>query len=390
MSTIGIGLIGCGAMGRSLAVRVLQESNQVAVRAIYDPDPRSVKSTLKHLVPDAATENSVADLVARDDIEWVMIASWNSFHAAQTIAAFKAGKNVFCQKPLATNLDDCLAMRTAWKRSGKEFLIGFTLRYSPHYRRLKQLLSDGVVGEILSLEFNETLEFNHGGYIMGDWRRSSQYAGSHLLEKCCHDIDIVNWLVGSRVMRVASFGGLNFFIPENVHHIERLGKDDQGRAAYTQWGGLVNENPFTSQKDIVDNQVIIMEFENRVRASFHLNSNAGIPERRLYICGSEGTVRADVLTGSIEVKKIGFDAVVGNHDTGVSGMHGEGDQVLARELVATMVSKEEVAAGLEEGLAGALVCFAIEAAMQRGQVVHLDSDWQKLDAPELQSGRSSF
>ncbi len=47
------------------------------------------------------------------------------------------------------------------------------------------------------MEFNETLDFNHGGYIMGDWRRLQRYSGTHLLEKCCHDIDLVNWITGS-------------------------------------------------------------------------------------------------------------------------------------------------------------------------------------------------
>jgi len=87
--------------------------------------------------------------------------------------------------------------------TGRLFNIGLTLRYSPHYRKIKQLLESGAVGDIISMEFNETLDFNHGGYIMGNWRRLREYAGTHLLEKCCHDIDLVNWMVGSRARHVS-------------------------------------------------------------------------------------------------------------------------------------------------------------------------------------------
>lgn len=96
------------------------------------------------------------------------------------------------------------------------------------------------------MEFNETLKPDHGGYIMGDWRRRTDLSGGHLLEKTCHDFDLVNWILNSKPKKVASFGGLDFFTPENE---ERL-KD---HPAYDSWPGLVKMNPFTSDKDIIDN-----------------------------------------------------------------------------------------------------------------------------------------
>ena len=97
-------------------------------------------------------------------------------------------------------------MREAWQQSGKQFVIGSNLRYSPHYRKVKSILDSGAIGDIISMEFNETLEFNHGGFISGDWRRFRSDAGTHLLEKACHDVDLANWVVGSRASRVFSFG----------------------------------------------------------------------------------------------------------------------------------------------------------------------------------------
>jgi len=378
MPTVDVGLIGVGSMGRYVAGLVRKKSNQVNYTALHDPNDVSVARSREYLGFTGKICDTSEEVVA-SDCDWIMIASWNCFHAEQSISAFRSGKHVFCQKPLATNLEDCLAMRDAWLESGRQFAIGFTLRYSPHYRRLKALVASGAVGEIVSIDFNETLGFNHGGYIMGDWRRLQQYAGSHVLEKCCHDIDIVNWLTGARVARVASFGGTNFYTPDNAHHIERVGRDEEGREAYRVWRGTIGENPFTSDKDIADNQVVIMEFENGVRAGFHMNSNAGIPERRMYICGTEGTIRSDVISGRIELQRIGFDTSLEDYSSEAMGMHGGGDDVLAGELVSAMLEGTPMSAGIDEGLAAAVTCFAIDEAMASGQVVDLAPLWSHVD-----------
>lgn len=380
-----VGLIGAGAMGRHVADLVCQASEHLEVSHVFDPDPIAIDFCRETFNTDFETCASVEAVLA-SKCDWVMIASMNCDHAQQTIAAFEAGKHVFCQKPLATTFADCLAMRDAWHQSGRQFVIGFTLRYSPHYRAIKALLEAGAIGEVISLEFNETLHFNHGGFIHGDWRRDSALAGSHVLEKCCHDIDIVNWLLESRARKVASFGGTNFFLPHNAHHIDRLGPSRSGQPAYSRVqrsNGRRGENPFTAEKDLLDNQVVILEYESDVRATFHMNSNTAIPERRLYLCGTEGTIRADVLTDTIEVQKIGYGTEVQVINSGTPGMHGGGDPILAQELIELMDGKRTTpAAGIDAGLIAAATCFAIDDAVQDGMVVELERYWQAVDTPD--------
>ena len=84
------------------------------------------------------------------------------------MATFETSKHVFCQKPLGITLEECQAMCNSWKRSGCMFNLGFTLRCSPHYRKIRSLISGGGIDDNISMELNETLDFNHGGYIMGD------------------------------------------------------------------------------------------------------------------------------------------------------------------------------------------------------------------------------
>jgi len=389
MKTLGIGAIGCGGMGRAVLKAVLEQDKRLQVAALYDPDERSVKATIEMAGNDAVVCARYQDVVARPDVDWVMIASWNRDHAEQTIAAFEAGKHVFCQKPLALTLDECVRMKKAGEKSGRQFNIGFTLRYSPHYRKLRELIAAGRIGRIVSMEFNETLHFNHGGYIHGDWRRLREYAGTHLLEKCCHDIDLANWMTGSRPRRVASFGGTDFFTPDNAHHAERVGRrENDGRLAYSGWGGLVDVDPFLSDKDIADNQVAIIEYESGARATFHTNCNAGIPERRMYILGTEGAIRADVIAGTIQLQRIGWESRIEDVSTDSSGGHGGGDEILAKELADSMLNGTPPSVGLIEGMESAIACFAIDQAMDTGTVVEL-ADWWKKAELALGSGRAN-
>ena len=382
MKTVNIGIIGCGGRLRMILNAMTNIGKDLQVAALCDPSTNSIAECKKVINDSPAVYNSAEQLCADDSIDWVMIGSHNALHREHAVAALEAGKDVFCEKPLAITLDDCLAIRDAVERSGKKFIIGFVLRYSLHYKKLKQLIDNGEIGSIISLEFNETLGFNHGGFIHSDWRRLRGQAGTHLLEKCCHDIDLINWLVQSRARRVASFGGLNFFKPENEYHISRLGKDKNGKDAYRTWPSVTGLNPFTCDKDIVDNQVAIIEYENDVRATFHTNGNAGIPERRMYILGTEGAIRADVLTGKIELCRIGHDEHIRDESTTAKGGHGDADKILGPAISRAMLNGEELDTGIEDGITSAATCFAIDEAMDSGKVVDMREWWEKTERPE--------
>jgi hypothetical protein len=97
----------------------------------------------------------------------------------------------------------------------------------------------------------------------------------------------------------------------------------------------------------------------------------------MYICGTEGAIRADVIAGEIEVCRIGFGEKVRKVEAGASGGHGGGDDVLARDLAATMLHGAASKAGLEDGLKSAVTCFAIDDAMAGGRVVDVGPYWQK-------------
>ncbi|CAN5551803.1 Gfo/Idh/MocA family oxidoreductase [soil metagenome] len=376
--SIGIGLIGPGRRLRSVVARLLREGGEgLKVVAAYDPDPISIEETRTEF-GDVRVCGSEAELLGSAEVNWVFIGSFNNRHGAQAVAALRSGKGVFCEKPLATTLGDCVAVRNAVKETGRAFAFGLVLRYSPHYRKLKSLVEEGTIGRIVSFEFNETLNFFHGGYIFGNWRRQKELAGSHMLEKCCHDLDLANWITGSLPVKVASLGGRDVFGPENAHLAEGLARGANGREAYRVWDDNHGVDPFSEGAEINDNQVVILEYANGSRATFHTNCNTALPERRFYLCGTKGTLRGDAITGRIELRRIGHDTEVEYFDTNTDAMpgHAGGDEVMANGLAATLLNGETPLATVEDGVRACVAAFGIDQACETGEMVDLRPLWQ--------------
>lgn len=383
---IGIGLIGSGGRLRGVVKNLIEAGQgRIEARAVFDPNPAAVATTREIFGGGVAVCESEESLFSHPDISWVFVGSMNNLHRRHIEGALNAGKNVFAEKPLATTFEDCLAIRDAVAASGKTFALGLVLRYSRFYQKIREILDSGVLGELISFEFNETLGFNHGGYIFGDWRRSWALSGGHALEKCCHDIDLANWFAGSLPVRIASFGGTNFFVPRNAHLVEDIGPDAKGHPAYRGWEDATPTtnivDPFTGGADIFDNQVAILEYANGVRATFHTNCNAGLPERRMLFLGTKGALRGNLVAGTLELGRIGWDAKAEPVFEKALDGHGGGDQIMAQELCRTLIEGAPPYASVREGLCSAITAFAMDDSARENRIVDLKPRWEKAGIP---------
>jgi predicted dehydrogenase len=377
---VRIGVIGTGYRISAVLRALRQHAPQLRITAVCDPDAATLAAFCRELAPDAMTCASAEMLCARADVDWVFVGSWNCHHPAHTVAAFQAGKHVFCEKPLALSFAEAATMHAAWRNSGCTFAYGLVLRYSPLYRKVHALLAEGSIGKLLSFEFNETLVFNHGGLIHGNWRRHRRFAGTHLLEKCCHDLDLAHWFAGSLPVRVASFGGCSFFRAENAFHAERIGPSPEGKPPFRSLHDPRGISPFNDDKSIVDHQVAILEFANGVRASFHTQCLAAIPERRFYLLGAEGSLRVDACTGRIETRRVGWNEPLIVHEPATGDSHAGGDGLMARELAEILQGRSTPAAGFAEGIRSLTTAFAIDEALDTGTVVDLRARWREVAA----------
>jgi predicted dehydrogenase len=321
------------------------------------------------------------------DLDWVFVGSFNACHRDHAIAAINAGKHVFCEKPLATTKQHCLDVLNARRSHAQNaFAVGFVLRYSSFYKTMKEWIDEGRLGQLISMEFNETLSPDHGAAMHGNWRRRSDWAGPMILEKCCHDIDIMHWLTGSRPARVASFGGLRFFKPENAtsNDLYPVGPGgykyyDRGLATGFAVGEEHNVTPFSGDKDSIDHQVAIMELSNGVLASFHYCMHGSLGERRFYMCGTRGTIRGDLLTGALEYRPVGWNTKIETVYPISGDSHGGAERPMAQDIIACMLDGKPMPTTAEDGVAASFTCLGIEESRNSGKVVDMRSYWKDLE-----------
>lgn len=364
-----VGVIGAGNRMRNLVRLFVNESPNITITGVYDPNPESIEKFKETFSTEVY--KSYKKLI--QDVDWVFIGSINSAHKKQIMSAMKKGKNIFSEKPVAISFEQCKRIKKEYDKRNIRFLISYPLRYSPVYKKLKKIIESKEIGDITSLEFNETLSFSHGAFIMGDWRRLERYSGGHLLEKCCHDFDLVNWIVDDMPRKVSSFGGLNFFLPKNSGMLENL------RISKDHWERKKFKNPFTSKKDIVDNQVVIMEYMNGVRASFHTNCSSSLPERRMYICGTKGTIYVNILAGLIQVKTIDSPQKVTSIDEENKGGHGGGDPLLIRDIIDVINGGESsIEKPLDKSIISAVTTIFSDESRKKEKVVDLLPYWEEL------------
>ncbi|MEM7445117.1 MAG: Gfo/Idh/MocA family oxidoreductase, partial [Pseudomonadota bacterium] len=215
-------------------------------------------------------------------------------------------------------------------------------------------------------------------FFMRDWRRFSAQSGGVMLEKACHDIDLYNWIVGSRPVTVASFGGRASFVPENA-------PDDLSQILdyVKQPTGTPPSNPYTTDGDIIDHQTALMAFENGVSMTFHLSLNAPEQQRRFGIFGTHGMAVGDFF--GLYLRITGRDEAVPGQSFTYNGNDPEDGHYGADTRMA-----EEVAAHLRgeggglpvssiDALVAGIVCLALDEARLSGRMVDLSETWARLD-----------
>ena len=371
---LNLGIIGCGMRSRFVMSQFQQElKEKLKIQAVYDPNPESIALAAEcWKIPGLKSEESMEKAIDRPDVDVVMIFSPNAFHCQAILAALKAGKKVFSEKPLATTLDDCRKIMAAEKDSGIPIMTGFVLRYSPLYRKIKELLDSGSFGRVINIAASENRGSTGGGHSMCadyGWRRFRDQAGPYLLEKCSHDLDLLNWFAGAVPVRTASFCGLDYFIPANQYIWDKYDRHNFDRLVIDS-SHIVN--PFLSEKDIYDNHAVIFEYPNGVKASFQLTLANAIPERRMYISCTEGTIISETFSGTIQYKHYDDPCTVTLQFPG--GGHGGGDGVMVHELSEALLEGKSISAsGSSNGFDCALAALAADLSARTGKIVPLEN-----------------
>ena len=213
-------LIGAGQRGAlDYAPYALRYPGELQFVAVAEPvaERRERFARLHHLPPENVSA-SWEPLLARPKMAGAaLICTPDQQHTGPTLAALQAGYDVLLEKPMATRQAECIQLVETAEQTGRQLHICHVLRYSPHFQKMRQIIQSGILGEIINVDQRENAAYWHmaHSYVRGNWANSI-HSSPMILAKCCHDFDILLWLLGRRCERLSSVGSLRHFRPENA------------------------------------------------------------------------------------------------------------------------------------------------------------------------------
>ena len=385
-----IAIIGTGARSCAYA-RPYSQSGQVDIVALADPDANHRKVMVKRSgVPRGFAEYDDWRhmLGEQKDLDGVVICTPNHLHADPAIACLERGLPIALEKPLATTKADCERIVDAERANNGRTIVGFVLRSTPFYLAIHRLLSSGAIGQIVSVQADELPGWGVSSIMnRSPWRRFERVGGGAILEKCCHDMDILNWMMasceastGCRPASLNSYGGRLIFrpnpaLPEKCDACGQAAQckyykkpalasqEDKGEAELHDFIRMDDRCIYNIDKSNVDTQCVAIEYENGAVANFMMTFNTGGPRsgRNFHAVGHKGRVWGNMA----EHKVYHYDNAANKtaeYDTSGDGSgHGGGDRVHAFELI-RMVEDANYRPD-QNAMAGylsAVMCFAAD------------------------------
>ena len=419
-------LIGAGGRGTAYA-RTMHEMGEkykiVAVADLNEEKRRVIREMFD--IPEEMCFSDFRELLALPKMaDIAIIATSDSMHYEPAMKAIALGYHLLLEKPVAQTVKQCTDIANAAEAKGVSVIVCHVLRYSPFFKKLKSIVDSGVIGEIVSFDQVEavgSVHFSHS-FVRGNWH-SEKESTPMILAKTCHDLDIIQWLIGKPCKKVASFGSLAHFTSVNApegapkvcidgncphaadcpYNSERLYiegpaglpwkaiftkqvathpdfTDEELREALhrTDYGLCV----YHANNDMVDHQIVNMEFADGVTA--HLTCNAfNEGGRQLRIYGTKGEIFAFASGKTLRVftfkdwKSKDYpvlapdESIVGGHGGGDYGIISDMYDYLTGNYTGNSVSKIGVS------VANHLIGFAAEEARHNDTVVLMDDYCRK-------------
>ncbi len=392
-------VIGAGLRGRdTYGAYALANPEQLRVVAVAEPNQerRELFARL-HGLPVERCAEDWQDLLKEPRLAQVaVIATPDHLHVGPALAAIDRGYDVLLEKPIAPQAADCLHVVEAADAAGRLLQIGHCLRYAAFYARVQEILASGRLGRLITLSMAEHVAFWHmtHSFVRGKWGNTGN-AAPMILAKCCHDLDLMAWFVGQPCLRLASFGSLRHFQPEDappgapercsdgcpveatcVHSAPRfyvkdfpgwpwsdvsLATDLHSRRRALETGPY-GRCVYRAGNDVVDHQVLALEFDGGMTATFTMHGFAAVGTRTIRVSGALGELRGSFEKGEIEIHMHGevSPEVIDVPFTHIG--HGGGDEGLQRHFVDVVRrgAADEVLASGRVALESHLMGFAAE------------------------------
>lgn len=400
--------LGAGNRGNTYGNYASKYPDQLNIVGVAEPIPiRNKKYCEQHGI---SQENSVVTwehIFDRPKIaDAVIITTPDHLHYGPCMAALRKGYDVLLEKPISPSQQECEDILALANSTGRIVAVCHVLRYAPYFVAMRQLVQDGSIGDLISIQHFEPVEHVHmaHSFVRGNWHNSKE-CNPIILAKSCHDLDILRWVVGKPCRKVSAFGGLKWFHSRNkpegatprcmdgcaiesecpysamkIYYRDRQrtyvfdlpeDKEMHGEAILqylkdTNYGRCV----YDMENDQPDHYVMNMEFDGGITAAFNMEAFTSYHGRRTRIMGSHGDIVGDMsqftYTNFLSGKKTEWAMSTDGH--------GGGDWKLVADWIQAVSTQDKsvLSSTIEASIDSHLMGFAAEKSRKSGIIVKMD------------------
>ncbi len=397
--------IGAGNRGNVYGNYALSYPDEMDVVGVAEPIPlRNERYAQKHKIDDANRFVTWEHVFQRPKFaDAVLITTPDNLHYGPCMAALKAGYDVLLEKPISPSEKECRDILALAKKTGRIVAVCHVLRYAPYFEKLRDLIQQGAVGEIMSIQHLEPIEHIHmsHSYVRGNWHDRNATTPI-ILAKSCHDLDILRWIIGKPCKKIVAMGSVKWFRSENAP----AGSTDrcmngcavEGTCPYSamkiyyrnrqrtyvfdlpeekaKQGDYILEQLRTTNygrcvyhmdNNQEDHYIASMEFEGGVTANFSMEAFTSYDGRRTRVMGSMGDIVGDMETFTHTDFRTGKSTV---YDNSSGDGHGGGDWRLLRNwLQAVSQHKPELLTStIDASIESHVMGFMAEKSRKTGKV----------------------
>lgn len=426
-----VSILGCGSRGHYTYGRCMTENLKGKFEIVSVCDIDQTKIDMAKSAWGVKDENCFLDweeFFAEKRSDALVIATQDRDHVKMCIKALELGYDILLEKPISPVEEELYELLEAYNKHKKKVIVCHVLRYAPAFLKIKEMLDSGAIGKIVCIDWLEQVTYWHQAhsFVRGNWRNDEE-TSPMIMQKCCHDLDLLQYYADSKCKTVYSVGDLSFFKKENqpegaashckdckyihdcVYSAERLyiekrkkdfdwafGKPDvddnarqQGwpfnvvdltrpiteesmRAAYenNQYGRCV----FDCDNNVVDNQTVVMQFENGIKANLTMTAFTALPGRKMTFHGTLGEIEMDEENNYIRLSRYGkgtqmfsIKEILKDAMNDTFG-HGGGDLMLVHDFYKALAGDDALGTTLDKSIESHLMALAAEKSRRTGEV----------------------
>lgn len=403
--------------------------DQLKITGVAEPDEFRRKQTAEmYNIPLQYCFESAEELASYPKFADAAInGTMDMDHIKTTIPILKAGYDVLLEKPICTDETDLFRLLQTVRETGRTVIISHILRYFPFYAAIYKKIAAGEIGNILNIQSAEHVSYHHMSvaFVRDKWNNKEKCGSSMLMQKCCHDIDMITWMKsGIRPVKVSSFGGLSYFTKDNapkesgtrclvdcpiekdcLYSARKIYLDHPNRWDFYVWRFLEHiNNPTIKQKekslktdnphgrcvwkcenDVVDHQSVVIEFEDASTATFNLVGGTTRDYRKLHIVGTEGEIVGPTENRGFIIRhadpspsnKRGYneeEIPVTPPPLKISKGEHPGDLLLIKDFINVLNGNEPSISTtrLEDSIYGHLTAFRADKAMEKNKLMEIN------------------